>query len=67
MYRYIPHNHSDADIGLLVVMLAVGGGLMCLYNAWRMGRLPWKPKGPANPKLVCLVTMLLIILIALLN
>lgn len=51
--RY-PHSLSDSSFGLLVVLLAVAGGLICLYNAWRMGRLPWKPKGPPNPKLVCI-------------
>ena len=50
-----PHNISDSSFGLLVVLLAVAGGLICLYNAWRMGRLPWKPKGPPNPYLVCIV------------
>ena len=57
MFRFFPHNHSDADLGLLVVLLAAAGGLISLYNAWRMGRLPWKPKGPPNPKLVCLVIL----------
>lgn len=52
-----PHSLSDSSFGLLVVLLAVAGGLICLYNAWRMGRLPWKPKGPPNPKLVCLVIL----------
>ena len=52
--RY-PHSLSDSSFGLLVVLLAVAGGLICLYNAWCMGRLPWKPKGPPNPRLVCLV------------
>ena len=52
--RY-PHSLSDSSFGLLVVLLAVAGGLIWLYNAWRLGGLPWKPKGPPNPRLVCLV------------
>ena len=52
-----PHSISDSSFGLLVVLLAVAGSLIFLYNAWRMGRLPWKPKGPPNPKLVCLVIL----------
>ena len=52
-----PHNLSDSSFGLLVVLLAVTGGLMWLYNAWRLGRLPWKPKGPPNARLVCLVIL----------
>ena len=57
-----PHSLSDSSFGLLVVLLAVAGGLICLYNAWRMGRLPWKPKGPPNPKLVCFVIVAGVIL-----
>lgn len=52
---HFPHIMSDSSFGLLVVLLAVAGGLICLYSAWRMGRLPWKPKGPPNAKLVCVV------------
>ena len=63
MFRNIPNIHSDADLGLLVILLAVAGGLICLYNAWRLGRLPWKPKGPPNAKLVCAVILLGIILV----
>ena len=58
-----PHNISDSSFGLLVVILAVAGSLICLYNAWRMGRLPWKPKGPPNAKLVCLVIALGFVLV----
>ena len=54
----VPHNISDSNFGLLVVLLAVAGGLISLYNAWRMGKLPWKPKGPPNAKLVCAVILL---------
>ena len=49
----VPHPLSDASLGLLVVLLAVAGGAMWLYNAWRLGKLPWKPKGPPNARLVC--------------
>ena len=60
--RY-PHSLSDSGLGLLVVLLAVAGGLIWLYNAWRLGRLPWKPKGPPNAKLVCLVIALGFVLV----
>ena len=63
MFRNIPNIHSDADLGLLVILLAVAGGAIWLYNAWRLGRLPWKPKGPPNAKLVCAVILLGIILV----
>ena len=52
-----PHNISDNSFGLLVVLLAAAGGLIWFYNAYRMGRLKRKPKGPANPRLVCLVIL----------
>lgn len=62
MLRF-PHNLSDGQLGLmLAVILPVMGGLICLYNAYRMGRLKWKPKGPANPRLVVLVILAGIIL-----
>ena len=63
MFRNIPHTLSDARLGLWVVLPAVAGGAMWLYNAWRLGKLPWKPKGPANAKLVCAVILLGIILV----
>ena len=63
MFRNIPHTLSDARLGLLVILLAVAGGAIWLYNAYRLGRLPWKPKGPANAKLVCAVILLGIILV----
>ena len=47
----------------LVILLIVAGGAIWLYNAYRLGRLPWKPKGPANAKLVCAVILLGIILV----
>ena len=51
----LPHNLSDGQLGLMVVViLPILGGLFWLYNAYRMGRLKWKPKGPANPRLVTL-------------
>lgn len=49
---------------MLVVVLPIMGGLICLYNAYRMGRLKWKPKGPAAPRLVTLVILAGIILAA---
>jgi len=63
LFRNVPHTLSDARLGLLVILLAVAGGAMWLYNAYRLGRLPWKPKGPANAKLVCAVILLGIILV----
>ena len=63
MFRNIPHTFSDAQLGLLVVLLIVAGGAIWLYNAYRLGWLPWKPKGPANAKLVCAVILLGIILV----
>ena len=63
----VPHNISDSSFGLLVVLLAVAGGLISLYNAYRMGYLPWNPQGPANTKLVCAVILLGIVLVAVLS
>ena len=49
----VPHNLSDGQLGLmLVVVLPILGGLGWLYNAYRMGKLKWKPNGPANPRLL---------------
>ena len=54
MLRF-PHTLTDSQLGLMVVViLPLLGGLFWLYNAYRMGRLKWKPKGPANPRLVTL-------------
>jgi len=62
MLRF-PHNLSDSQLSLmLIVILPVIGGLILLYNAYRMGRLKWKPKAPANPRLVSLVILVGIIL-----
>ena len=58
----VPHNLSDGQLGLmLVVVLPILGGLGWLYNAYRMGKLSWKPNGPANPRLLCVVIFILII------
>lgn len=62
MLRF-PHNLSDGQLGLMVVViLPILGGLFWLYNAYRMGRLKWKPKGPANPRLVTLGVFGIIVL-----
>ena len=58
-----PHNLSDIQLGLLfVVVLPILGGLIYLFNAYRMGKLPWKPAAPANPRVVCAVVLIGIIL-----
>ena len=58
-----PPNLSDGQLGLMVVViLPILGGLIWLYNAYRMGRLKWKPKGPANPRLVTLGVLGIIVL-----
>lgn len=62
MLRF-PHNLSDGQLGLMVVViLPLLGGLFWLYNAYRMGKLRWKPKGPANPRLVTLGVFGIIVL-----
>lgn len=61
MLRY-SHNLSDNLLGLILLLLPVLGGLFCLYNAYRMGKLKWKPAGPANPRLITLGIFLIIIL-----
>ena len=62
MMLRVPHNLSDGQLGLmLVVVLPILGSLGWLYNAYRMGRLKWKPKGPANPSLACVVIFILIL------
>jgi len=63
LFRNVPHTLSDARLGLLVILLIVAGGLIWFYNAYRLGRLPWKPKGPANARLVCAVILLGILLV----
>ncbi|MBQ4600522.1 MAG: hypothetical protein IJB17_02705 [Oscillospiraceae bacterium] len=62
MLRF-PHHLSDNQIGLmLVVVLPILGILIWLYNAYRMGKLKWKPKGPASPRLVTVGVFLFILL-----
>ena len=63
LFRNVPHTLSDARLGLLVILLIAAGGAIWLYNAWRLGKLPWKPRGPANAKAVCAVILLGIILV----
>ena len=62
MLRF-PHNLSDGQLGLMVVViLPILGSLFWLYNAYRMGKLKWKPKGPANPRLATLGVFGIIVL-----
>ena len=62
MLRF-PHTLNDSQLGLMVVViLPLLGGLFWLYNSYRMGRLKWKPKGPANPRLVTLGVLGIIVL-----
>jgi len=62
MLRF-PHNLSDSQLGLMVVViLPLLGGLFWLYNSYRMGKLKWKPQGPANPRLVTLGVLGIIVL-----
>lgn len=56
------HTLHDGRLGILVVILPLLGGGAWLYNAYRLGRLKWKPKAPANPRLVTLVLFLFIFL-----
>lgn len=57
-----PYKFSDGQLGLmLVVIIPVIFGLFWLYNAYRLGRLKWKPKRGANPRLVCLAILFIII------
>lgn len=66
MFRH-PHNFSDGQLGaLIIIVLPVLGGLGWLYNAYRLGKLRWKPTKPANPRLACLVILLGIFLTAVL-
>jgi len=62
MLRF-PHNLSDSQIDLmLLIVLPVMGGAIWLYNAYRMGKLKWKPKGAASPLLVSLAVLAGIVL-----
>ena len=61
----MPHtyNLSYHRLGLLLlVILPVLGGLLWLYNPYRMGKLKRKPSAPANPRLVTFVMFLVIVL-----
>ena len=63
MLRF-PHHLSDNQLGLmLVVVLPLLGGAFWLYNAYRMGKLKWKPTRPANPRIVTFIIFLGIILV----
>jgi len=62
-----PHHLNDTQVGLmLVVVLPLLGGSFYLYNAYRMGKLKWKPTRPANPRLGTFVIFIGIILVAVL-
>ena len=64
---HFPYALSDSQFGLAVVVIfPILGGLYWLYNAYRMGRLKWKPTGPATPRVVCFVIFLMIVLFSLL-
>jgi len=64
MLRF-PHHLNDTQLGLmLVVVLPLLGGYSCLYNAYRMGKLKWKPTRPANPRLATFIIFIGIILVA---
>lgn len=66
MLRF-PHHLNPNQLTLMfVVMLPLFGGLVYLYNAYRMGRLKWKPKNPTNPHLVTFVILIGIILVTIL-
>jgi len=60
---HFSHNYNDAQFGLLVAaILPLLGASLWLYNAYRLGKLKWKPTRPANPRLVTLVIFIGIIL-----
>ena len=62
-----PHHLSDTQLGLmLVIVLPLLGGAFWLYNAYRMGKLKWKPTGPANPRIATLVIFIGIVLVTVL-
>ena len=62
LFPRFPHKLSDGQLGLmLLVIIPVIFGLFWLYNAYRLGRLKWKPKRQANPRLVCLAILFIII------
>jgi hypothetical protein len=54
-----PYNFNDSQLGLLItIVLPLVGGLGWIYNAYRMGKLRWKPTHPVNPRLACLVILI---------
>ena len=54
----IPHNLSEDQLGLMLfAVLPAVGGLICLYNAYRMGKLKWKPQSPADPRGMTLIVL----------
>ena len=66
MLRF-PHHLSDNQLGLmLVVVLPLLGGSFWLYNAYRMGKLKWKPTRPADPRLVTFIIFIGVILVTVL-
>ena len=66
MLRF-PHHLSDNQLGLmLVVVLPLMGGSFWLYNAYRMGKLKWKPTRPADPRLVTFIIFIGVILVTVL-
>lgn len=66
MLRF-PHHLSASQLGLmLVVVIPLLGGSFWLYNAYRMGKLKWKPASSANPRLVTLVIFIGILLVSVL-
>ena len=66
MLRF-PHHLSDNQLGLmLVVVLPLLGGSFWLYNAYRMGKLKWKPTRPADPRLVTFIIFVGVILVTVL-
>ena len=66
MLRF-PHHLSDNQLGLmLVVVLPLLGGFFWLYNAYRMGKLKWKPTRPADPRLVTFIIFIGVILVTVL-
>ena len=66
MLRF-PHHLSDNQLGLmLVVVLPLLRGSFWLYNAYRMGKLKWKPTRPADPRLVTFIIFIGVILVTVL-
>ena len=58
---HLPHSYNGGQLGVLVVViLPLLGGSMWFYNAYRLGRLKWKPKKPANARVVTAVILIFI-------